>query len=53
MTLIEAASKAAPKLKRYAASAGGEVTTCTNCAQVSVLVFQKTAASGMSTMRLK
>ena len=29
----------------------GIVTVCQNCDQVSVDVFQKTAASGMSTIR--
>ena len=48
--LTSAAKNDAPKLKRYDASAAGEVTVWENCAHVSVLVLMNVAASGMSTI---
>ena len=49
--LTSAARNDAPKVRRYDASACGIVMTCQNSDHVSSLVFQKTAASGISTMR--
>ena len=47
------ATKDAPNVKRYDASARGEVTMCQNAAQLSDEAFKNVADSGMSTIRLR
>jgi len=48
--LTSAASSDTPKLKRYAASAAGDATTCQKCAHVSDAVLLNVAANGISTI---
>ena len=49
--LTSAARNDVPNVRRYDAIAVGMVTVCQNSDHVSEVAFQKTAATGMSTMR--
>src|SRR5512140_217365 len=53
IALIVAAKNAAPKLRRYDATARGSSTVCTNASQCIVEVLNTSAASGSSTSALR